>query len=325
MKRIIALLLLLSIVVTPGCFSQFNLKLFRDSSDPLQEFTLSGKESTKIVLIPVTGTIDNQASQGWMSRQPGAVQETVSHLQKARVDKDVKALLLEIDSPGGSVTASDILHREITAFKKHRPDVKVVAAMMDTAASGGYYIAAACDSIVAHPTTVTGSIGVIFMRADISGLLDMIGAKAVVNKSGKFKDMGSPFRTPTEEENQVFQHMIDEYYERFVGVVADGRGMSREKVREIADGRIYTGEQAKELGLVDKVGYIGDAVKEARAQAKLSTDARVVVYRRTMYANDNEYNTATVEGSVKPLMDLGLDAYLPELKTGFYYLWMPEL
>ena len=186
-------------------------------------------------------------------------------------------------------------------------------------------IAAACDRIVAHPTTVTGSIGVIFMRADLSGLLNLVGAKVVVNKSGKFKGMGSPFRASTEEENLLFQHMIDEYYERFVTVVADGRGMSREKVKEIADGRIYTGDQARELGLVDKVGYIGDAVKEARAQAKLSKDARVVVYRRTMYANDNEYNTATVQAGGEPLMDLGLGAYLPELKTGFYYLWLPEL
>jgi protease-4 len=300
------------------------MKLFRDASEPLQEFTLSGKESEKIVLIPVTGTIDNQPSQSWISRTPGTVQETVAHLKKARADSDVKALLIEIDSPGGSVTASDILHREITAFRRLRPDVKVVAVMMDTAASGGYYIAAACDAIVAHPTTVTGSIGVIFMRADISGLLDMIGARAVVNKSGEFKDMGSPFREPTAEETQVFQQMIDEYYERFVTVVAEGRGMSRDKVKSMADGRIYTGEQALELGLVDQVGYIGDAVKEARSQAKLSQDARVVVYRRTLFHDDNEYNTATVQGGEKPLMDLGLDGYLPELKTGFYYLWMPQ-
>ena len=255
------------------------------------------------------------------------VKETVARLGKAAADGDVKALLLKVDSPGGSVTASDVLHHEIAKFKTRRPDVKIVVAMMDVAASGGYYIAAAGHRIVAHPTTVTGSIGVIFVRPDLSGLLEMIGARTLVTKSGPLKDMGSPFRPATDEENTLFQNMIDEYYDRFVAVVAEGRGLSEERVRAIADGRVYTGRQAKELGLVDRIGYLNDAVDEARTVAGLDGQARLVVYRRSEKADQSAENTAVSEPSTaaKSLIDLGLDRLLPCPRTGFYYLWLPEM
>lgn len=316
------------LAATPGCiFARFDMKLFKDSTIPLREFTLSGEGDEKAVLIPVTGTIDNQPEASLVTTYPGVVQEVVAHLHKAGNDENVKVVILQIDSPGGSVTASDILYREVVRFKEKRPDVKVVSAMMDMAASGGYYIATASDSIVAHPTTVTGSIGVIFLRPDLSGLMEKIGARVLVTKSGAHKDMGNPFRPSTDEEDALFQAMIDQYYERFVKVVARGRDMDMDRIREIADGRIYTGEQAREIGLIDRVGYIEDAVEEARALAGLSKNSRLVVYRRTAFADDNPYNTATMEAGVDPkgLVDLGLDRYIPSFRTGFYYLWLPEL
>ncbi len=328
MRAILLALLVLNAGILPGCiFADFDVKLFEDYSVPLKEFTLSGDGDAKIAVVTVSGTLNNKPAESLVVSKPSIVKETVARLGKAASDRDVKALLLKVDSPGGSVTASDILHHEIVKFKKRRPDVKIVVAMMDVAASGGYYIAAAGHSIVAHPTTVTGSIGVIFVRPDLSGLLDMIGTRTLVTKSGPLKDMGSPFRPATDEEDKLFQEMIDEYYDRFVEVVAEGRGLPEDRVRAIADGRIYTGKQAKELGLVDRIGYLNDAVDEARTIADLDEGARLVVYLRSEKADAGVDDPAVLRpgGERQSLIDLGLDRFLPGARTGFYYLWLPEM
>lgn len=328
MRATLLSLLILAATALPGCiFADFDVKLFEDYTAPLKEFTLSGDGEMKIVIVPVSGVLNNKPPESLVIAKPSIVKETVARLGKAASDRDVKALVLKVDSPGGSVTASDVLHHEIVKFKSRRPDVKIVVAMMDVAASGGYYIAAAGHSIVAHPTTVTGSIGVIFVRPDLSGLLDMIGTKTLVTKSGPLKDMGSPFRPATDEENKLFQGMIDEYYDRFVEVVSEGRGLSEKRVRAIGDGRIYTGRQAKELGLVDRIGYLNDAVDEARVIAGLDDQARLVIYRRSEKAEQSAESTAATEPSSGPrsLIDLGLDRLLPCARTGFYYLWLPEM
>jgi len=312
------------IVLLPGCiYPTFNIRLFGDYYSPLREFTLSGAGDEKIAIIPVTGIISDKSAQGLGGPRPSQVQELVAHLNKAARDPSVKAAVLVIDSPGGTVTASDIVYRELLKFKK-RSGAKIVAAMMDVAASGGYYIAAATDRIVAHPTTVTGSIGVIFVRPNIAGLLQKIGARTDVTKSGVHKDMGSPFREPTGEEERIFSSIIDEYYNRFVGVVAEGRGIDPDTVRKIADGRVYTGVQALGLGLVDRVGYLDDAVEEARGLAGLDADARLVVYRRNDFADDTVYNTASSRsGSPPALIDLGLGELVDMPAAGFHYLWLP--
>jgi protease IV len=326
MKSPFPLVLFALVVLTPGCvFADFNMKLFADETAPLREFTLSGDGEDKIVLIPLTGVISTEPESGLTGSGPSQVQEFVSHLDKASADPDVKAVVVQIDSPGGSVTASDILYHELTRYKK-RTQAKVVAAMMDVAASGGYYLAAGADRIVAHPTTVTGSIGVIFMNANATGLMEKIGVSAVVIKSGLHKDMGSPFKPRSAQDDALFQAMIDEFYGRFVKVVATGRGLDEERVREIADGRVYTGCQALANGLVDRLGYLDDAVAEARGAAGLGDDARVVVYRRTLYSNDNAYNTATIQAGQAALkiFDIGLEKFIAPPRTGFYYLWLPN-
>lgn len=300
-----------------GCFSP-NIKLFTDSRDPLREFTLQGKGKEKILMISVKGMISDASEKGLLRSQPSIVQRVVSQLRKAERDADIKAILLKINSPGGTVTASDILYHEIMAFKRKK-GVKVTVAMMDLAASGAYYISLPADMIMAHPTTVTGSVGVIFMRPKVMGLMGKIGMGVEVNKSGKNKDMGSPFREATNEEQKIFDGLIKSLARQFIKRVAKHRNISHKDLSEISGARIYLAREARKLGLIDKIGYLSDAISETKSMAGLPKNAKVVVYRRTEYPDDNLYNT-TMKYNGKALIHLGL----PEVATphtGFYYLW----
>ena len=253
---------------------------------------------------------------------PSMVQELVSQLRLAEKDKQIKAVLLKIDSPGGSVIASDILYNEIASFKK-RTGIKVVVAMMGVAASGGYYLSLPADFIVAHPATVTGSIGVIFFRPKVSGLMGKIGVDVKVNKSGKNKDMGSPFRQATEEEEKILQNMTDQLGQQFIDKVALHRKLDQKALSEISTARVYLAQEALKLGLVDKIGYLNDAVLEAKKRADLPKDAKIIVYRRIEYPDDNLYNTSftRLEGRGFSLISLDLPGSLTALQTGFYYIW----
>jgi protease-4 len=252
------------------------------------------------------------------------VQEVVSQLRKAEADSQIGAVVLKVDSPGGSVTASDQLYHEIASFKQ-RTGVKVVVAMMDVAASGGYYLSLPADHIHAHPTTLTGSVGVIFIQPRFYGMMDKIGVQVDVNRSGRNKDMGSPFREPTEEEDRIIQDLTDKLAERFNQRVAKHRNLSARQMQEIASGRIYLADDAKAAGLVDSIGYLDDAVNKAIQLAGLPKDAKVVVYRRAEYPNDNLYNTATnVDGAGKPAMiNIDLLDTLSAMNAGYYYVWPP--
>ncbi len=181
--------------IISGCAPQF--KLFSDETAPLREFTLQGKKTEKILLIPIQGLISDQPRKEFLRPKPSMVQEIVSQLKRAEKDKNIKAVILKIDSPGGTTTASDILYHEILAYKQ-RAKVKIIVSMMDVATSGAYYISLPADHIIAHPTTITGSIGVIFLYLRINGLMEKIGLAVEVSKSGKNKDMASPFRAPTQ-------------------------------------------------------------------------------------------------------------------------------
>jgi protease-4 len=298
-----------------------------DYSDPLREFTLRGDRGPKVLMVPVTGFIGMEGERGMLGAEPGLVERIVSHLEKGAEDPEVKAVVLQIDSPGGSVTGSDVLYREIESFRK-RTGVKVVAAMMNVAASGGYYTALAADRIVAHPTSVTGSIGVIFLRPKISGLMDKLGVGVEITKSGPYKDMGSPFRDSTNREEEIFQNLLDSMHGRFMERVRKRRGLSGEELERAASGRVFSAPEALERGLVDRVGYLDDAFDEARKLAELPDDAPVVVYRRREYGDDNVYNTFTMSGGGKSpvgLADLDWRRLLGVPRTGFYYLWAPGL
>lgn len=320
----IAALLIILILIT-GCQTP-KIRLFPSQADPLQEYILEGKGDGKILVVQIRGVISNSPQEGFVRTRPSVVQEVVSQLRLAEKDNNVKAVILKIDSPGGTVTASDILFNEIAAFKK-RTKIKVVVAMMGVVASGGYYIALPADYIQAHPTTVTGSIGVIFVRPKVAGLMQKIGVSVEVNKSGTDKDMGSPFRQTSAEEEKIFQDFTDRLGVRFVDLVARHRKLQPEVVDKISSARIYLADEAQELGLVDAVGYLEDAVNQAKKLAGLAEDAKVVVYRRTEYPDDNIYNTSTRYGGdgKLSLISMELPGSLNHIQTGFYYLWPAAL
>ena len=310
-------------MVISGCVAP-RISIFGNNGEPLEEYTLQGSTKGKVLLIPVKGKITDDVESGLIRKKPSMVQEIVAQLKKAEKDKDVGAVLLIIDSPGGSVTASDVLYHEIVQFKE-KTGTKVVAAMMDVAASGGYYIALPADAIVAHPTTITGSVGVLFLQPKVIGLMDKIGVEVQVSKSGANKDIGSPFRTATAQEKQIIQEMTDKLAQRFLALVSQHRRIDAKGMTEIASANVYLADEAQRLGLVDRIGYLSDAVDEAGRLAGLGKDAKVVVYRREKYENDTIYNmqsTWTGGDERLTLIDLGLPASeASEIATGFYYLW----
>jgi protease-4 len=306
-----------------GCVKA-KFSLFPDSTEPLEEYTIEGSAREKILVVPIRGVLADNPRESLLRSRPSVVQEVVSHLRKAEEDEDIKALLLKVDSPGGTVTASDLLYHEIMRFKE-QSGVKVVAALMGVAASGGYYVALPADTIVAHPTTVTGSVGVIFIKPKVAGLMEKLGLDVEVEKSGKNKDMGSPFRKSTEEEREIAQSLIDGLAGRFLRLVETHRTMGPLGLHSVASARVYLAEEALRLGLVDQVGYLDDALDRARKLAELPEDARVVVYRRAEYADDNLYNSnvALSDGGSLKIVDLGMLENLNTLPSGFYYLWLP--
>jgi protease IV len=317
------LVLVAAALLTGGC-GGIKINVGPDSKEPLKEFTIEGKERGKVLVIPARGFISDAPRKSLLGDRASMVQEVVSQLRKAEKDGDIKAVVLEINSSGGSITASDILYHEIVEFKA-RTSTKIVAALMDVAASGGYYIALPADRIVAHPTTITGSVGVIFIKPKIAGLMDKLGLAVEVNKSGKEKDIGSPFRPTTPEEEKIFQELTDKMGGRFLELVAKHRNVSTEAMTSIATARIYLADEALQLKLIDRIGYLTSAVSEAKELAGLSKDAKVVVYRRSVYPNDNLYNTSASQyaGSALPLVDLNLLEILPAFSPGLYYLWTP--
>ena len=241
-----------------------------------EEEYVSGGGADKVVVIPVQGTIAS-ADSALGGAQPTVTPEGLADaLGQAADDDGVRAVVLEVNSPGGGVTASDEMHQSIVDFKENTGK-PVVVSMGDTAASGGYYISAPADRIVANETTLTGSLGVIFQLNNFEELADKYGYKQVVIKSGEFKDIGNAFRQITPEEREIFQSLVDESYAEFVDVISSGRDIPEDRVREIADGRIYSGQRARELGLVDSFGGLDEASAEARDLARVG-QATVVRY-----------------------------------------------
>lgn len=219
----------------------------------------------KIGVIPIDGTIASS-------------QTVTSQLVKFRKDEGIKAIILRINSPGGAVGSTQEIYREV---RKTLPAKKVVASMGNVAASGGYYVAAAADRIVAAPGTITGSIGVIMQFIQLEGLLDKIGVQFEILKSGEFKDIGSPDRKMTKRDREMLNVLIKDIQEQFVNGVAKGRKMPVEKVRKIADGRVFSGARAKDLGLVDVLGNFQDAVALAKKMAGIKGDVTLVYSRKS--------------------------------------------
>lgn len=229
----------------------------------------------KIAIIPLSGTI----TTGDSSLLSGSVitpKLVRDYLTKAEEDKAVKAIILRIESPGGEIAPCQEILWEIERVSETKT---IVVSMGGTAASGGYYISTKADKIVALPTTMTGSIGVISQIMNIEGLLEKLGIQIETYKGGKYKDMYRGFREMTQEEKEIMQGMIDEYYELFIEVVAEGRGLNKEEVRNLATGQIYTGTEAKELGLIDELGNLDTAI-DLTAEIAGIEDPIVEYYRK---------------------------------------------
>lgn len=199
----------------------------------------------------------------------------IEELHRYRDDPSIKAILLRIDSPGGAVVPSQEIYDEVKKIKEAGKK-KVVSSMGTVAASGGYYIAAASERIIANPGTLTGSIGVIMELMNVEGLLQKIGVEGITIKSGKNKDVGSPFRKMKDEERALLQQVMDDVHAQFIEAVAQGRSLDIEKVRTLADGRIFSGRQAKELGLVDELGSFDVAIQKTAEMAGIQGEPQVV-------------------------------------------------
>lgn len=301
---------------------------FVPQTSPLQEVVLSGEGRDKVLLIEISGVLTSAKPRGVLDRffdrlsLPARFKEA---LTKAADDEDVKAIVLRINTPGGTVTASDILYHEIQELKKTRK-VPIIASIMDLGTSGGYYVAMAADRVVAHPSSVTGSLGVIMLTLNASGLMEKIGVRADAVTSGPHKDMGSPFRTMTEQDRAIFQGVIDSLYARFLRVIEQGRpNLKPETIRQLADGRIYSASQAKDHGLVDMLGYLDDALELAKKEAGVE-EAQVVMYQRAGSYHPNIY--AQGPGGLEPAgwSFPKLDPVSLLLAGGtpsFMYLWLP--
>jgi protease-4 len=205
--------------------------------------------------------------------------QTVTELKKFGENPSIKAIVLRIDSPGGGVVPSQEIYDAVQRVR-NKHNKAVIASMGTVAASGGYYIASATDRIIANPGTLTGSIGVIMETANVEGLLKKIGVEGIVVKSGKFKDVGSPLRKMTEEEQALLQSVMDDVHKQFIDAVAVGRALETAAVQALADGRIFTGRQAKEAKLVDELGNLEDAIQLAADLAGIEGEPKVVEPRR---------------------------------------------
>ncbi|HQY56229.1 MAG: signal peptide peptidase SppA [Nitrospira sp.] len=212
-------------------------------------------------------------------------QATISELKQYSENPLVKAIVLRIDSPGGGVVPSQEIHDAVKRVK-NKSNKAVIASMGTVAASGGYYIAAATDRIIANPGTLTGSIGVIMEMANFEGLMKKVGVEGVVIKSGRFKDVGSPLRKMSDEERKLLQSVMDDVHHQFIQAVADGRSLEVSDVEPLADGRIYTGRQAKEVRLVDELGDLDDAIHIAADIAGMEGEPKVVEPRKRFSFRD---------------------------------------
>jgi protease-4 len=302
--------LLLSTLVGCGAPSLLITPVTR--RDGVEEIQVQRGGPGKIAIIPIDGMILNAKTPGLIQESDNKLSIITQQLERAERDGQVKAVVLRINSPGGTVTGSDNLYELIKRFRE-RSGKPVVASIQEVGASGGYYTALAADQIVACPTSVVGSIGVIFNTMNFEGTLSKLGVKTDAIKSAKNKDIGSPLRAMTGEERALLQETVDEYFARFKTLAVSKRKLTDEKTIGIAtDGRVFSGDKAREIGLIDRVGILEDAIDVARELGN-AKKAKAVMYRKPFGPGGSVYAETSA-----PLPQSELN-----LPGGFYYLWMP--
>jgi protease-4 len=317
MERLVTGCALLAALLVVGCI-HINVGAGRKAE--LVEKVVYGTKGPKILLLDIDGWISEVAEPRALAfrESESMVSRVREQLDRAEQDDGIRAIILRINSPGGTASASEIVYGEIRRFKE-KHEIPVIAQLMGVAASGGYYLAMSADTIRALPTTITGSIGVVFSGVSFSGLMEKIGIENQTLTSGSYKDAGSSLRRMTENEKAQLGSVLDSLYARFLEVVATGRpGLSREEVRELSDGRIFSAAQAEANGLIDAIGDLPGAVEVAEEKAGIET-SRVVVYSRPEEWRENLYSmSAAPAPAVSPWAILG-----PVSEPTFLYLWWP--
>jgi len=282
LRRLLWPVLILSILLNAQFIAE---QVSRTTPDRLNEQYVAGS------MVPTADAVAVVRVEGVIALD--TVEYAVKQLRLARRNEQVKAVVLRVDSPGGTVTGSDQIWREVELVK--RAGKPVVVSMGGLAASGGYYVSAPADRILAEPTTTTGSIGVILELPNVSELLDKVGVEMKAVTAGEWKGMGTPFEPFTERELNRYQELVDSTYGRFLRVVASGRELTLERAREVADGKVYTADEALELGLIDRLGYLEDAIAEATELAQLE-EPRVFRYAKPLTLTDALFGLSTTEG-----------------------------
>lgn len=310
------------LAVLTGCGMPSLLITPVSSSTDLKEETVQpGRRmfANKVLLIELEGTILNTRAGGLFQAKENDVSLITQQLEKAANDSSVKVVVLRVNSPGGTVAASDTIYQEVLRFKTQtgRP---VIAYGQDVMASGAYYVACAADQIMCQPTSIVGSVGVIFQSFDVSGTMNLIGVRSTAIKSGPMKDMGSPFKPLGDDEKLVMQGMVDDFFRRFKGLVGISRKLEGPKLDAVTDGRVFTGEKALAMGLVDRTGTLNDALELARKLGN-APDAEVVLYKRPYGYSGSIY--ARAEPPTAQTFQVQLLPQATQLPTGFYYLWNP--
>ena len=276
--------------------------------------------SDKVAVIDVSGIIFNERNKGFFGEGENPVSLFIENIDKAQADRGVRALVLRINSPGGGVTASDIMYNRVMQYKT-ATGKPVIAVLVDVAASGGYYIACAADVIVAHRTAITGSIGVIVQTISFAGTMEKIGVTAQAITSGKMKDMGSPLKPLDKADAEVIQGIVDNFYGKFVATVDAGRSkLNAAQVRKLADGRIYTADEALKNGLVDSLGYMDEALVLARKRSGAER-VKVVMYGRPTGYRANAYSMVPGVGAQFNLVNVNAGTLMSLMQPRFMYLW----
>lgn len=308
-----------AVACLPGCVT-VKVSLWEEPG-PLQEKVISGYGPDKILLLDISGLLLEQAPATWLGvgKQVSLPARLKEELQKAAADRRLKALVVRLHSPGGTVAAADLIYHELQQFKQQH-HLPLVVSVLGLAASGGYYLAQAADVIVAQPTSLIGSIGVIALKFNLKGLLNRFGVETELVKTGRLKDLWSPFRPATAEEARIMQALLDDFHRRFVAVVAAGRNFDPATAQRLGDGRLFTATQALDLNLVDQLGYLDDAFNRAKELAGIET-ARIIMYHTADSYRGNVYATPMPQQGLGVLPDpVSPTLALPQ----FYYLWWPH-
>jgi protease-4 len=320
-----------------GCGTpSFLITPVANSSELDEEVVQPGRDffPPKIAIIEVEGLLANAKTGGLLQPTENTLSLFTQQLDRAEKDSSVRAIVLRVNSPGGTVSASDAMYQLLLRFRK-RSGKPIVASIQEVGASGAYYLSCASDKIVAQPTSIVGSIGVIFESMEFSGTLDKIGAKSWAITSGPLKEMGSPFKPLEPRERAVMTEMVDEYFARFVGIVASRRPLTEKPVANLGDyrrldyagdfsGRVFSGEEAKKRGLIDETGLLPDAIDLAKNLGK-AEGAEVIIYRRPYAYSGSIYASGSVPAPKAGTTTIDVPGASSFVPAGFYYLWKPGI